>query len=376
MNLLVNFLQSRSGGGRAYLRNILPYIDEWSATYNITIHVLLYREQICDDKIDISNIKFHLILIDKISRFKFLTEQLIVRKVIQRVGADILFTPYQVAIPFYRVKSVSMLRNMEVFLHWGYSYALKMRIRNIILQAASVYSLKKSDLIVAVSEFSRNFMIDNLGISEKKIIRIYHGRDERFNSAYMDKDIELLRAIGVSREEYIFTSGSILPYRKLEIVLEAFARSKISCDIKLVVAGDGNDLGYKKKIYEVVEQNKLKGRVIFLGFIDIESVAIIYRNCKFFVTATEIEACPNIAIEAMSSRCVVLAPNKAPLPEMFGDVAVYFQPGNVEDLAAKMNSLVFADKKEVDYNLERFSWKQCAEDTIQSIMSIAFSEKD
>ena len=45
MKLLINFLQSHSGGARSYLRNILPLIDEWQGRDDMNVHVRLYGER-------------------------------------------------------------------------------------------------------------------------------------------------------------------------------------------------------------------------------------------------------------------------------------------------------------------------------------------
>ena len=50
--------------------------------------------------------------------------------------------------------------------------------------------------------------------------------------------------------KYIFTCGSILPYRRLEDVIYAYHKSlgKIQSDIKLVIAGDQIDKNYSLRI--------------------------------------------------------------------------------------------------------------------------------
>lgn len=372
MKLLINFLQSHSGGARSYLRNILPYINHWPDQEEMQVYLLLYKQQLDADKIDVSKFKIKPVIIDTIPKFKPLAEQCVVRKIAKQLSADILFTPYQVAFPVKGVRSVLMLRNMEPFLHWQFSSTKRNRIRNIVLQLLSSYSLKNADLVIAVSDFAKEYMIKHLGISPKKIDRIYHGRDQRFSSTSTANDFDLLRKFGVDRYGYIFTSGSLLPYRKLEIILDAFALSETSRRHKLVVAGDSNDAKYKALISEIIERRKLTNKVVRLGFIDIEKIMVLYRHAKLFVTATEIEACPNIAIEAMSSGCPVIASNKPPLPEMFQDKAIYFNAGDVKDLAKKLDFFISNSIQinAIDYNVDRFSWEQCANKTLLSIHSV------
>lgn len=371
MKILINFLQSQSGGARSYLRNILPYISEWTDQENVKVYVLIYKKQIDIDKIETTQLNINFIVIDKIPKLKPFSEQIIVRKTIKQICADILFTPYQMSFPPKGVKSISMIRNMEPFYHWEYPGTIRNRIRNIVLQLISNYTLKNSDSIVAVSDFAKDYLINKLAIPASKITRIYHGRDQLFSPIQSANDTALLNEIGVGEKAFIFTSGAILPYRKLETILAAFASSDFANDYKLVVAGDSNDVNYKALINKSIIDYDLENKVIRLGFVEIEKIRVLYRHCKVYVTATEIEACPNIAIEAMSSGCHIISSDKDPMPEMFIDKAMYFKAGSAQDLTEKFNEFLSKPQitDSIDYDIDRFSWQQCANNTLGAIKS-------
>ncbi len=378
MKLLINFLQSQSGGARSYLRNILPYISDWSEHDEITVYVLLYKRQVDVDRINIEKLNIKPIIIDQVPKFlKPFSEQLIVKKTIKQFKIDTLFTPYQVSLPFSGIKTISMLRNMEAFLHWQFPSTFRNRIRNIVLQNLSNLTIRKSDLVIAVSDFAKNYMLDQLHIPEDRIIKIYHGRDQRFSPIKTANDNAILKNLNLISDSYIFTSGSILPYRKLETIIEAFAKSAGQHSIQLVIAGDSNDIPYKNLIRDLIHRNKLENRVLQLGFIDIEKIIVLYRHAKLFVTATEIEACPNIAIEAMASGCSIIASNKAPLPEMFQDKVVYFKAGNSIDLAEKITAFLTTPQNSdaPDYDIDRFSWHLCADNTYKAISRFNLDSK-
>ncbi len=48
---------------------------------------------------------------------------------------------------------------------------------------------------------------------------------------------------------------------------------------------------------------------------------------------SRIEACPNIAMEAMSHGAILVAADNPPLPEFFSDCTVYYEAGNSRSLA-------------------------------------------
>ena len=111
-----------------------------------------------------------------------------------------------------------------------------------------------------------------------------------------------------------------------------------------------------------------------VGHVSWEMMRALYQCCKVCVIASEIEACPNIAIEAMTSGCVIVASDQPPLPEMFNDSAVYFRSRNVADLADKMQlALLDANLREQLQTLalrrsQGFSWRTCAAKTFQALV--------
>ena len=59
------------------------------------------------------------------------------------------------------------------------------------------------------------------------------------------------------------------------------------------------------------------------------------------------------------------------MPETLGESALFFDPKNIEEMAKQIN-LVLTDKKtnqelidKAKYNVERFHWRKCAEQTLQ-----------
>ena len=167
-----------------------------------------------------------------------------------------------------------------------------------------------------------------------------------------------------------FTCGSLFPYRKCEDVIKAFNGIK-QCGAKLVVAGSGNDKQYLSLLNDLIQQYGIIDSVLMLGHVSLDEMIVLYRNCNMFVTSTEIEACPNIAIEAMYSGCNILSSDIMPLPEMFKDSASYYEHGNLAQLSAKMLDMFTEDKGVNDKALsiiESFTRDKCADQTYALIV--------
>lgn len=287
---------------------------------------------------------------------------------------DTVFVPYQVAPGRLPARTVLMLRNMEPFCHRSYRYPLSMRLRNIALQRASEKSMRQADHVIAVSDYARSWLVDRMKIPEEQTTRIYHGRNPWFAESVPDDVRKTILAEMSVTGPFLLTCGSLLPYRRTEDVIQAFARWQTGRDNRatLVIAGDGNDTGYRSHLEQLAAAPQLAGRVRFTGHVTAERMRVLYQAAEVVILATEIEACPNIAIEAMSAGCAILAGNSDPLPEIIGrDNARFFERRNLADLAGGMEELMTADdtaddlRQRVRDRAAGFSWDRCVADTVQ-----------
>jgi glycosyltransferase involved in cell wall biosynthesis len=301
-------------------------------------------------------------------------EMLALPRIVKEQKIDVLFTPYQLAPAVRNVRTVVMIRNMEPFLVHKYRYDFKNYLRNAVLRRASIKTLKGADKVIAVSNFPASYCLNNLRIPAARLTTVYHGRDKRFSAESTAADADVLAALGITKE-YVFTCGSMLPYRRCEIIIAAFSRWAIDKDCELVIAGSSNDLGYKALIQAAIDASPVAKKIKWLGQVKIEPMRVLYRHCKLFVTATDIEACPNIGIEALSSGCYIASSDNEPLPEIFADAADYFQADNVEMLCTlferrvatpdSINSRAGGSNNKALIRAESFSWDTCSQQTLK-----------
>ena len=86
---------------------------------------------------------------------------------------------------------------------------------------------------------------------------------------------------------------------------------------------------------------------------------------------SRVEACPNIALEAMSQGCICIAANNPPLPEFFGDAVIFYPPKDGTALAEAIQTVLARDDNQRKVMSEKakrraakFSWDICAEKTV------------
>jgi glycosyltransferase involved in cell wall biosynthesis len=92
-----------------------------------------------------------------------------------------------------------------------------------------------------------------------------------------------------------FALGRLVPQKGIDILLEAFARSKV--DAELRIGGDGPQAGQYKKL---ASDLKLDDKVCWLGALHKNQALAAYQSCDAFVLASRHESMGVVFAEAMA----------------------------------------------------------------------------
>lgn len=378
MNVLINCLSAVSGGAVSYLRNLIPKLAKLfeGSERSHSIEILAHMEQ---KQLFPPILESQCILLTSsrpMAYRRFWWEYCNIGRIVRQQNIDVLFNPCQVSPRASGVKQVMMLHNMEPFFSYRYKYSLRPWLRNQLLALQSQHSLRAADRVIAVSDYVKQILVDCLNVSPNQIKQIYHGRDVNFSPEGDEQnDNKILKRLGI-RGNFVLTCGSLWPYRRCEDVIKAFDRYQrsISGDFSLVIAGSLMDARYGKVVKSAIAESPNAGRIHTVGHVPYETMQTLYRRCSLCVIATEVEACPIIAIEAMSSGCVIVSSDQPPLPEIFRGGSMKFRHRNVEDLAFKMQRLMSDEQQRADLKRQAlnraqdFSWDRCAEQTYLALI--------
>ncbi len=171
---------------------------------------------------------------------------------------------------------------------------------------------------------------------------------------------------------YILSVGATEPNKNLGNLVKAYVnicKKDQHLGHKLVLAGPpGRDQGLLESI---ANREKINDQVIFLGHVSDSLLAALYENASLFVYPSLCEGFGFPPLEAMSFGLPVAASRAPCIPEILGEAALYFNPVNVPDIAAKMQELLTSAKlrhKLIQDGLERsskFTWEKTALKTMR-----------
>jgi glycosyltransferase involved in cell wall biosynthesis len=289
-----------------------------------------------------------------------------------RAGADIMFSPTSNIFPWGSVPVVCTIHDVTPVVMPSHSRKVTMLLRTLLWSAA-----KLSRGIITVSEHSRNDLVERYGVPENKISVVYNGYDKgMFNDAPPDATRlkALQQKLGVARP-YLFHHGVIQPRKNLKRLIDAYrlmlSRNR-SLDMDLVLAGP---LGweYAETVAVAGDDAGAQGRVVLTGALDGPDLAALIHGATLVVIPSLYEGFCLPMVEAMACGTPTIAANASCLPEVSGGVLRYFDPLEIEDMAACMQAALEHDELRSDLvqrgkeRAECFAWERCAAETLDVI---------
>ncbi|MBU4420989.1 MAG: glycosyltransferase family 4 protein [Proteobacteria bacterium] len=289
--------------------------------------------------------------------------------------ADIFFGTNFRGIFKETLKTVITIHDMA---HEYYPEATSKRIFNYLKKLQR--SAEKADLIIADSENTKKDVEKILNIPNEKIKVIYLGVDPIFRPIN-DKDVlDPIRRKYNIYEKFILYVGAIQPRKNIATLIRAYSMlcKEQNFEHKLVIAGG---VGWKNKnIRPLIEELKLKDKIIFTGYISEHDLPAIYNLSDAFVFPSLYEGFGLPVLEAMACGVTVVTSNVSSLPEVAGDAALLINPHSIEDLADGIRRILHDEglrKKNIAKGLEQaklFTWEKCARETLD-VFSQALSQK-
>ncbi len=238
---------------------------------------------------------------------------------------------------------------------------------------------KKADQIIAVSQSTKDDLVELYNVSPEKIKVIYSGINEVSSSKHqVVRESEVKRKYNLP-DKYILYLGTLEPRKNIIGLIKAFELLKKSYKLqatnyKLVIAGSKGWL--YKDIFKVANSSSVKNDIIFTGFIDDQDKSILYSNAELFVYPSFYEGFGFPPLEAMMYGTPVITSNFSSLPEAVGDAAIMVNPYNLDELAEAMQMVLTDDNLRnilIQKGFERvkkFNWKKCAEETLEVLKSV------
>ncbi|MFA5184595.1 MAG: glycosyltransferase family 1 protein [Patescibacteria group bacterium] len=240
-------------------------------------------------------------------------------------------------------------------------------------------TLRAADKVIAVSENTKNDIVELAGVRPDKVRVIYSGNNVIKREVGAEEAREFLvkhslmgsAALKPAAGRFILYLGNIEPRKNIRGLIEAFnllrdkeaARGDQS-DLRLLLAGAD---GWKNKdIYAAWRRSPYQDDIKFLGYISKKEKEILYSISSVFVYPSYYEGFGFPPLEAMAYGLPVVCSNVSSLPEVVGGAALMINPFKPEEIARALefaldDSRVRSRLIAAGYERARFfSWEKAA----------------
>lgn len=285
----------------------------------------------------------------------------------------VLFTNY--AVPFRKLscKVVCCIPDMVSFLYPGtlpmvYRYYNRAMIRN---------SIKRSDLVLTISDSVKNEIVDHFPRYSSKIAYTWLGLYKGIHKESNPRPYENAALTALESQRFFLFVSTVEKRKNVELVLDAFLKLKElggADEYKMVFAGR---LGYGSEEYTTVARDsQFSDDVVFSGYVSDPDLNRLYNEASAFVFPSVYEGFGFVQIECMSVGLPIILSEIPTNREISREYGIFFDLNDENTLIKAMNDVVLGniDRKRLEEiaaaYLPDFNWDKIAGQYVRLISGI------
>lgn len=229
--------------------------------------------------------------------------------------------------------------------------------------------MQNADSIIAVSNFTKQKIIDNYGIPKNKITVIHNAIDPKIEEYYKPSKI-------AETDKIVLFLGRITIQKGPDYFL-AMAKKvlKIMKNVKFVMVGDGDmrEEMIRRAIHLGIEKN-----ILFTGFLNQKEVMKAFQNADLYVMPSVSEPFGLSALEAIQNSVPVLISKQSGVSEVVRN-ALKVDFWDIDEMANQVISVLKCKHLSRTlnytalYELSNFSWDNFGKKLKQHYQNIAYS---
>lgn len=286
-------------------------------------------------------------------------------------GVDVLWTPHFFPAPAGKhTKKVITFHDLSFERYPEFFSFKKKRWHNFFIDARR--QARAADRLIAVSDSTKNDLVDIYGIPEEKITVIFSGVDEFLGPVSSSQELTRVKARYSLPDRFVLFIGTLEPRKNITGVIKSFdvlKRDSRFDNLKLVVAfAPGWNYG---SIIQAAYDSPYASDIIFTGRVARSDMAAFYALAEVFLYPSFFEGFGFQALEAMRCGTPVVTSRVSSLPELAGEAALLVDPYNPEAIAEAVRLFLTDDNLREEYRKrgfereKKFSWEKAAKKTYE-----------
>jgi glycosyltransferase involved in cell wall biosynthesis len=240
-------------------------------------------------------------------------------------------------------------------------------------------SMKRADLLLAISEHSRQEAIDALQISPARIKTIGAGVQQWFHEGdpSPNERAAMMARFGLKRPFVLYTSA-FEPRKNVEGLIAGYGLlpRDIRDEHQLVLVGRLCE-GEQVRLTEAANRHGLyKDEIKSLGYVTDEDLRLLYAQCSVFAFPSLHEGFGLPVLEAMAGGAPVIGSNRTSIPEIIDREDALFDPLQPHEIADRIAQVL--SNPELRQNLktwgrqraQAFTWNASARKALEGFEAL------
>lgn len=300
------------------------------------------------------------------TRVYSLSEQLLNPLVFARHRLDLLHVPHFNAPLLYTRPLVVTIHDLIKHLSVGpststlpgYQYRFKHQIYRLLVSR----HLKTSRAVIVPTFYWKDYLFKNLQVDSRKISVTHEAVDDKTLTVDPSAAPAVLSSFNLIKPYAVYV-GNLYPHKNVAAAIDAVAEFNRIHEVRLelVIIGARNSFADRLPKSDFIR---------YLGFVSDSDLAAILSHSLCLIQPSFIEGFGLTGLEAMAAGTPVVSSSASCLPEVYQDAALYFDPYDSTDLAAKLDLLIKDPAlrreliKEGSHQVSLYSWRKMAKETL------------
>lgn len=259
----------------------------------------------------------------------------------------------------------------------GESHAFS-RVALRVDNAMNARGFRRAKRIVAISEYTKQTLVERLGVPAENVRVAYVGVNERYRViAGLDRAaVKAKHGVPPGRKLVLYV-GSEHPRKNVAGLLRALARVRALSREPFTLVKVGNEVFEGGRAATIAEARRLgiERDVVFTGRLDDEEVVRLMNAADAVAMPSFFEGFGLPVAEAMACGAPVVCSNATSLREVAGDAALTHDPADVEALARHLVDVLENGRDDLRAKgiarARRFDWQRFADVHVEYYREIA-----
>ena len=286
---------------------------------------------------------------------------------------DYIFHSPNYYIPPNIGKSVATFHDLSVF-HWPEFHPAG---RVHLMQKELRKTVARAKVLITDSEYTKNELVEYFDIDLNNVVVAPLASSGYFTPRRESEVQAVLAKYELGYKKFFLYTGTIEPRKNILTLLQAYDRLDRATKAHFPLVISGYKGWENEELFRLFKKGNDEGWLKYLGYTASEDLPLLYAAAKGFLFPSIYEGFGLPVLEAMASGVPVICSNASSLPEVVGDAALMHDPYDVQGYAESINLIIQDSNVEqgmISAGVERakaFSWKYCAEKTIQAYNQVS-----